>query len=46
MTERLRDVRLANARGPEQQHVLSLFDEAAGGKIDDLGHARPSHDIR
>jgi hypothetical protein len=37
MTERLRDVRFPDAGSADQQNVLVALDEAAGGKVDDLG---------
>src|SRR2546423_534004 len=36
MAERLRDVRLADARAADEQHVLVTLDEAARREVDDL----------
>ncbi len=36
LTERLRDVRLADARATDEQNVLLALAEAAGREIDDL----------
>lgn len=40
MTERQRDVRLAVARTPDEQHVLVAREERAGREVDVLGLQR------
>ena len=47
VTERLRDVRLADAGAPDEQYVLVPLDERAGREVDDLGlgHLRVEQEV-